>query len=249
MENEGRHLFTSESVTEGHPDKIADQISDGILDALIGKDPLSRVACETLVTTGLCLIAGEITTELASLGIPRGIFEVIIGARPVAEGESLVHIGPEWYGADETGMDEVEYFVSANVGEDPKPLVKVASGGEISRIMLAIKMILAKSDALPMLIFDEIDSGVSGRIAQAVGRSMKKLSRYHQVVAITHLPQIAGCADTHYVVEKTEEKKRTFTTTRELTPDERVKEVAKLMSGTEISGAALKSARELIDNR
>ena len=111
-------------------------------------------------------------------------------------------------------MDFVEFHVSANRGEKPRPLAKVASGGEISRIMLAMKMILAKSDRLPLLIFDEIDSGVSGRAARAVGESMRKLSHFHQIIAITHLPQIAGCADTHYVVEKKEERKRTLTSDR-----------------------------------
>jgi DNA repair protein RecN (Recombination protein N) len=146
-------------------------------------------------------------------------------------------------------MDHLEFHLSTNVGEDPKPLVKVASGGEISRVMLALKMILAKSDRLPLLIFDEIDVGVSGRIAQAVGRSMKKLSQFHQVIAITHLPQIAGLADCHVVVEKVEEKKRSFTRVRKLEIEERVAEVAKLMSGDEITGAALKSARELMGLR
>jgi DNA repair protein RecN (Recombination protein N) len=124
--------------------------------------------------------------------------------------------------------------------------VKVASGGEISRIMLALKMILAKSDRLPLLVFDEIDVGVSGRIAQAVGQSMKKLSQFHQVITITHLPQIAGFADTHFVVEKMEDGKRSYTRMRKLDDEERVAEVAKLMSGAEVTERGLESARELM---
>ena len=164
---------------------------------------------------------------------------------PLAAETRQLDISPPAVWTD-TGMDLIEFFLSANAGEDPKPLAKIASGGEISRIMLAMKMILAKTDRLPLLIFDEIDSGVSGRIAQAVGRTMKKLSRFHQLISITHLPQIAGCADSHHVVEKTERKNRTRTTMRPLTPEERVEEVAKLMSGMEVTGSALKNARELI---
>ena len=126
------------------------------------------------------------------------------------------------------------------------PLVRVASGGEVSRIMLALKSILAKSDRLPVLIFDEIDVGVSGRVAQAVGRSLKNLSDFHQVIAITHLPQIAGLADTHFAVEKTERGTRTTTGMRRLSLDEQVREVARLLSGAEVTDAGLLGARELM---
>jgi DNA repair protein RecN (Recombination protein N) len=143
----------------------------------------------------------------------------------------------------------VEFFLSTNVGEDERPLVRVASGGEVSRVMLALKSILAKSDRLPVLVFDEIDVGVSGRIAQAVGRSLKQLSVFHQVVAITHLPQIAGLADAHFVVYKSEKNKRSATLLRRLTLDEQVQEVAKLMSGSRVTEAGLAGARELMDLR
>ncbi len=125
----------------------------------------------------------------------------------------------------------------------------MASGGEISRVMLALKTILAKSDRLPVLVFDEIDSGVSGRIGQAVGRSLKNLSDFHQVIAITHLPQIAGLADVHFVVEKKERLKRTVTTLRRLTLEGQVEEVARLMSGAVITEAGLAGARELMGLR
>ncbi|MGB6649784.1 MAG: DNA repair protein RecN, partial [Bacteroidota bacterium] len=130
--------------------------------------------------------------------------------------------------------------------EEEKPLVRVASGGEVSRVMLALKTILAKSDTLPVLVFDEIDVGVSGRIAQAVGLSLKSLSQYHQVVAITHLPQIAGLADTHYRVFKKESKGRTATLLKKLSLTEQVEEVAKLMSGSQVTEAGLAGARELM---
>jgi DNA repair protein RecN (Recombination protein N) len=127
-----------------------------------------------------------------------------------------------------------------------KPLIKVASGGEISRIMLSLKTILAKNDKLPLLIFDEIDTGVSGRIAQKVGNSLKSLASAHQVIAITHLPQRAGLADNSYVVEKGAADKRVTSSIRRLDEKEKIKEVAKLMSGENITEASLKGARELM---
>jgi DNA repair protein RecN (Recombination protein N) len=190
--------------------------------------------------------ATAVVAELRTLGIPNAAFEAVITNRPASPEDALVKAGKEWFAADETGMDTVEFHVSANAGQDPRPLVKVASGGEISRIMLALKMILAKSDRLPLLVFDEIDSGVSGRIAQAVGESLKRLSQFHQIIAITHLPQIAGCADAHYVVEKNERKGATSTGMRLVDADESVREVAKLMSGAEVTGAALEGAKVLI---
>jgi len=184
---------------------------------------------------------------LAELGIPHAAFDTVLTTTPAHhDADALVKIGKDVLQATAKGVDTVEFHVSTNVGEEPKPLVKVASGGEISRIMLALKMILAKSDRLPLLIFDEIDVGVSGRIAQAVGQSLKKLSQFHQVIAITHLPQIAGLADTHFVVEKTEEKQRARTRMRKLEIEDRVEEVAKLMSGDTVTLSGLNSAKELM---
>lgn len=196
-------------------------------------------------------VGKSIVAELARLGIANARFDVRIENRPMGKANgsperAFVKLGREVYEANPKGMDFVEFFLSTNMGEDPKPLVKVASGGEISRVMLALKTILARSERLPLLIFDEIDVGVSGRVAQAVGKSMKNLSQLHQVIAITHLPQIAGFADTHFVVEKVEKDKRTTTRLRKLSLDERVEEVAKLMSGTEITEAGLEGARELM---
>ena len=195
----------------------------------------------------------SVVAELGKLGIQSGKFDVTVKNQPLgkengdeAKRHAFVKLGREFYDATPRGIDMVEFFISTNAGEDPKPLAKVASGGEISRIMLALKTILAKSERLPLLIFDEIDVGVSGRIAQAVGKSLKALSQFHQVIAITHLPQIAGLADAHYVVEKIEDKKRTSTRLRSLELEERVEEVAKLMSGAEVTEAGLEGARELM---
>jgi DNA repair protein RecN (Recombination protein N) len=184
---------------------------------------------------------------LAGLGVANARFETKIENRKSSEDDhALVIIGKDCYQTLSHGIDFIEFQLSTNVGEDVKPLVKVASGGEVSRIMLALKTILAKTDRLPLLIFDEIDVGVSGRIAQAVGQSLKNLSQFHQVIAITHLPQIAGFADTHYVVEKNEINKRSTTRMRKLNLDERISEVAKLMSGVEVTESGRMSAKELM---
>ncbi len=183
---------------------------------------------------------------LAELGIANAVFDITVENVSSDDDAGIVKLGKKSYETSAKGIDRVEFFISTNIGEDPKPLVKIASGGEISRVMLALKTILAKSDRLPLLIFDEIDVGVSGRIAQAVGQSIKKLTQFHQVIAITHLPQIAGLGDTHFAVEKRESAKRSFTTMKKLSLDERVTEVAKLMSGEEITTAGLQGARELM---
>jgi DNA repair protein RecN (Recombination protein N) len=198
-------------------------------------------------------INNSVVAELAKLGISSARFDVAIENRVLGKSNgspqpfrSYVKLGRDFYESTPKGIDFVEFHITTNLGEELKPLVKVASGGEVSRVMLALKTILAKSERLPLLIFDEIDVGVSGRIAAAVGKSIKSLSQFHQVIAITHLPQIAGLADTHFIVEKFERDKRTRTRLRKLELEERVKEVAKLMSGTQVTDSGLRSARELM---
>ena len=144
-------------------------------------------------------ISRTVIAELSTLGIPHAQFEASISNRVLSnqDGQDRVYVrlGKEDYWADARGYDRVEFYLSTNLGEDPRPLARVASGGEISRIMLALKSVLAKSERLPLLVFDEIDVGVSGRIAQAVGKSLKSLSRFHQILAITHAPENYQYAD------------------------------------------------------
>lgn len=189
----------------------------------------------------------EIEEALKSLGISDSNFEVkIFNQSADGNDENFILVDGKKFKFNNRGYDEVEFFVSTNAGEDPKPLVKVASGGEVSRIMLALKSILAKSDRLPILIFDEIDTGVSGRIAQKVGQVLKSLASIHQIIAITHLPQIAGLSDYHYAVEKKKSGDRVVSSIKTLNQDECIKEVAKLMSGEKITESALNGARELM---
>ena len=190
-----------------------------------------------------------IIQELAKLGIPQAKFSTRITQTEretrTASGDNVMR-GRTAVALNARGFDLVEFHISTNVGEDERPLSRVASGGEVSRIMLALKSILAKTDRLPVLIFDEIDVGVSGRIAQTVGAALKNLAGFHQVIAITHLPQIAGFADTHFAVTKAKQGGRASTHLRRLTLEEQVREVARLMSGAEVTETGLAGARELM---
>ncbi len=192
-------------------------------------------------------ICKSIVVILKELGIPNPKFEVKIVNEKSSSENSFVKLGKEFYKSDTNGFDNVEFYISTNPGEEVKPLAKVASGGEVSRIMLSLKSILAKSDRLPMMVFDEIDVGVSGRIAQKVGRALKNLSEFHQIISITHLPQIAGLSDSHYVVEKTVKAGKSFSTIRKLKTEEKVLEIAKLISGEEVTDTSLQTAKELME--
>jgi DNA repair protein RecN (Recombination protein N) len=199
-------------------------------------------------------IEKTIISTLQTLGMPHIRFavnfarEVAIPSSQDADARDLyVVLDSERVVAYPNGAEKVEFLIAANPGEELKPLARIASGGEISRVMLALKAALAESDRLPMMVFDEIDTGISGRIAQKVGKTMRELSKHPQIIAITHQPQIAAFANTHIMVEK----RQTSTTTRisavVLTEEERVYEVARLLSGEEITNAALQSARELVE--
>jgi DNA repair protein RecN (Recombination protein N) len=147
---------------------------------------------------------------------------------------------------NENGLTEIKFLFSANKGFTPHEIKDVASGGELSRVMLCIKSLVADAAELPTMIFDEIDSGISGEVALKVGEIMKKLSRTHQIICITHLPQIARTGDTHYYIYKENSGERTNTRIKELKADERIREIAKMLSGDKVSDAALANARELI---
>jgi DNA repair protein RecN (Recombination protein N) len=175
-------------------------------------------------------LSGEITRELQDLHFRDGIFIVRREDGPPSE----------------KGSDAVEFLISANKGESPKPLAKIASGGELSRIMLAMKKIIGDLDRIPTMIFDEIDSGISGSTAGIVGKKLDAISKTHQVLCITHLPQIAAFGVHHYCIEKTSDEISTHTTVTPLDPDQRVEELARLLSGTVITDLSRENARELL---
>ncbi len=149
---------------------------------------------------------------------------------------------------DETGADEIYFLISANAGEEPKPLSKIASGGELSRIMLAIKNVLASKDNIQTLIFDEVDTGVSGRAAQKIGIKLKEVSKNRQVLCVTHLAQIACFADNHFLISKSESDNKTYTKVENLDNNGRIQELARIIGGIEPTQLSLDTAKEMIEN-
>lgn len=187
----------------------------------------------------------RISDTLRQLGIPNNRFETSVSWRYDDDGWIEIDGRPVACGSD--GPDDVIFYISTNKGESPKPLASIASGGEISRVMLAMKSVIAREQHLPVMIFDEIDTGIGGAVAEQVGKTMHDLSKHCQIIAITHQAQIAGQADHHFSVQKQESDDRTVTRIIELDDEAHIREVASLMSGSEISEYALASARELVD--
>ncbi|MEO0198400.1 MAG: DNA repair protein RecN [candidate division WOR-3 bacterium] len=174
-----------------------------------------------------------IESELKDLAMEKAKFVINI--------EELPEITPQ-------GKDSVEFFISTNPGEPPRPLNKVVSGGELSRIMLAIKRVLAEVDDVGTLVFDEADTGIGGKVAEMVGKKMKSISKNRQVIVITHLPQIAAFGDTHFLVEKKTEGNRTLVNIRKLTEDERKREIARMLSGEKITEESIKYAEKFLES-
>jgi DNA repair protein RecN (Recombination protein N) len=177
----------------------------------------------------------HVVVLLAKVGMPNAVFKV-----------DIKKLEPQQL--NDNGLTDLRFLFSANKGFAPHEIKDVASGGELSRLMLCIKSLVADADALPTLIFDEIDSGISGEVALKVGEIMKKLSRNHQLICITHLPQIARTGDVHLYIYKEVKDNRTQTRMKELGGEERVIEIAKMLSGDKPSEASLANARELIES-
>ena len=185
-------------------------------------------------------ISERIVSELAYLDMDGVLFECALTRRAYGDGNTS-------YGKN--GIDDVEFLISTNKGEPPKPLAKIASGGELSRIMLAIKSVLFESDGLGTLIFDEVDTGVSGKTSEKIGIKLRELAKKGnaQVLCVTHAAQIAARADNHYLIEKRESGERVSTTVTPLDRDGRINEVARIMGGINITETLIKTATEMID--
>lgn len=176
-------------------------------------------------------LADAVTRELRALGFSHGAFSV-----EVREGEPRL-----------SGLDDVDFGFAPNAGEPMRPLRAIASSGEISRVMLATKAVLAAHDRIPVMVFDEIDANVGGEMGSAVGRKLAEVARKHQVLCITHLPQVAVCGATHLAVSKSVRDGRTTTDVRPLDPRERVEEIARMLGGRDLTSVTLKHARELLE--
>jgi DNA repair protein RecN (Recombination protein N) len=189
-------------------------------------------------------LSKEVIGQLKDLGMEKAVFKTEVAQTPDTDG--LVEVKKQRQKTESRGIDQVRFLISPNPGEDPKPLAKIASGGEISRVMLAIKTILAEADAVPVLVFDEIDAGIGGRVAEAVGHKLKEIGNKRQVLCITHLPQIAALGDSHYVVSKQENKGRTITNVQQLDQKQRVEELARMLGGSKVTETTVKHAKEML---
>ncbi|MEI7851527.1 MAG: DNA repair protein RecN [Kiritimatiellales bacterium] len=179
-------------------------------------------------------LADAITVELRDLGFEHGLFEV-----------QLLDLDEP----HASGLDEIEFGFAPNAGESMRPLRAIASSGEISRVMLAVKAVLARHDRIPLLVFDEIDANVGGEIANAVGDKLAQVGQTHQVIAITHLPQVAVCGHSHFAVSKRVQDGRTFTQISPLDGNERTEEIARMLGGKDLTKVTLQHAKELLANR
>jgi DNA repair protein RecN (Recombination protein N) len=189
----------------------------------------------------------EMEKEVKGLGMPETTFE----ARFITQEEKPD--APPFFVAGKKltkrGMDQVEFYFSPNPGEPAKPLAKIASGGELSRLMLALKSLVMTPGVVSTLLFDEVDAGIGGRVAEIVGKKLKQVAARHQVISVTHLPQVAALADAHFVVEKEVEKGRTFTRVKPLSEKNRIDELARMLGGVKITEQARRHAEEMVKNK
>ena len=213
---------------ETHIDQLKKEISSLKKDLIIEGNELTSLRKK---------LAGDLTdaihNELKQLYMQKTVFEVKINS-----GETFI---------SKSGMDEIEFYLSTNPGEPLKPLSKIASGGELSRIMLALKSIFSKHREITSIIFDEVDTGVSGRVAQAIAEKIHKVSTDSQVLCISHLPQVAAMADTHLYIEKETQDGRTKTKVKDLDHEGKIKEIGRMISGVEITDITKKHAQELLE--
>jgi len=191
------------------------------------------------------LLAKKVEKELASLRMSGTKFKISLQTIP-ANDNSDPHLVVKGNTINETGIDQANFLIAPNVGEDLKPMASIASGGELSRIVLALKAILAEKGSVETLVFDEVDAGIGGSVAEAVGRKLSKLARYHQIICITHLPQIAKFSDNHFRITKKVSQGRTITSINPLNEKDRIKEIARMLGGMEITKTTLEYAREML---
>ena len=191
-------------------------------------------------------LSERIEKELRTLGMDKAEFQASVQHIPDERGPFQVN--GKRYAFRSDGMDDVEFLIAPNVGSEVRPIARIASGGEISRIMLALKTVLVQVDEIPTLLFDEIDSGIGGKVADVIGKKLKELSAFSQVICITHLPQIARFADKHFRVEKKVADERTLITAKPLTAEEQVNEIVRMHGGEETE-IGLAHARELLSEK
>jgi DNA repair protein RecN (Recombination protein N) len=196
--------------------------------------------------TAATALARQVETALGELRMEETRFEVAL-TQPAADNRSDAHLVVDGAVAGETGIDQATFMLAPNVGEALKPLAAIASGGELSRVVLALKAILAAGEAVETVVFDEVDAGIGGAVAEVVGRKLRDLSRRHQLICITHLPQIGRFGDHHFRIAKTVSGGRTRTTIHPLDVQGRLEEIARMLGGQTITARTLDHARELLE--
>ena len=195
------------------------------------------------------LLAGQVEEAIAHLNMGAAEFSVVMNRNADAKGVPVpgANGSVERFAADPSGIDRVEFHIAPNPGEALKPLARIASGGETARLMLALKSVLSEADRTPTLVFDEVDVGVGGRSGQVVGETLWGLTVGHQVIVITHLPQIAAFGDAHFRIAKSERDGRVMSTISELETSERIEELAAMLDGVPVSPSALQNATEMVE--
>jgi DNA repair protein RecN (Recombination protein N) len=191
-------------------------------------------------------LAEQVVKELTTLKMPRTRFQVALRSTP-AGSQTSSYLTTDGMAISDSGLDRATFLIAPNVGEELKPLAGIASGGELSRVVLALKAILAKTESLETIVFDEVDAGIGGGVAEVVGKKLHELARHHQVICITHLPQIAKFADQHYSISKQVSGGRTRTTLKALELEDRCREIARMLGGEKITRTTLAHARELLE--
>jgi len=193
------------------------------------------------------ILAKKVEKELASLKMSQTKFEISFRTIPADSGADP-YLTVDRNVANETGIDQATFLIAPNVGEPLKPLSSVVSGGELSRVVLALKAILAQTEAVETIVFDEVDAGIGGGVAEVVGKKLAALAGRHQIICITHLPQIAKFSDHHFSISKRVSDGRTKTVIRRLNDAERITEIARMMGGEKITQATMDHAREMLRN-
>ena len=217
-------------------DELANQ--QGRLSELAGQLSRERTAAAKR-------LAGDVVSQLADLRMGQTRFEIRL-TKATADEKTSDYLRCNGSQVTDSGLDRVAFMIAPNVGEEPKPLAAIASGGELSRVVLAIKAILAESDSVGTVVFDEVDAGIGGGVAEIVGQKLDNLARHHQVICITHLPQIARFGNHHFTIAKSVADGRTRVSIALLDENRRVEEIARMLGGVELTRATLAHARELV---
>ncbi|MBU4185602.1 MAG: DNA repair protein RecN [Proteobacteria bacterium] len=240
------HLETIDHELSGI-ENISDQINDTETRLSELHNNLSKLALDLSSKRSQIakLLSKKVEKELASLQMSKTKFKISLQTIPASD-KSDSHLVVEGNNLSETGIDNATFLIAPNVGEDLKPMASIASGGELSRVVLALKAILAEKGSVETLVFDEVDAGIGGSVAEAVGRKLSKLARYHQIICITHLPQIAKFGDNHFRITKNVSRGRTITSINPLNEKDRIKEIARMLGGMEITKTTLDHAREML---